>query len=130
MSAEPCVPEPELARFVHGELDADSLNRIAEHVDACEPCQDTVVMLAEQSNTFVESIRAAGEDAGEPQEHALKLGLKRMLASMRAKPKSLVSGSVSSPDGAQTSGQIGPYLVEQQLGQGGMGHVYLSLIHI
>jgi len=50
-----CVPEPELALFVQGDLDAGRLHFVAEHVDSCEPCQDTVVALAEQSNTFVET---------------------------------------------------------------------------
>ena len=139
MQIDQCVPEPQLAQFVNGELEEAELNLVAKHVDQCEPCQDTVVALAEQSNTFVETLRTAGEHAS-PHENALKLGLKRMLVSLRSSlrhvsdndqgddprgPSSIFALTGESQDGSQKSPpMLGPYEVEKQLGQGGMGHVY------
>ena len=106
MQTDNCVSEPDLARFVLGDLDAQQLRRVAAHVDDCTPCQETVVAIAEQSNTFVEAIQAAGTRAPMPQENALKLGLKRILASLRGAP---ASGDTAVSLLAGERSQIGPY---------------------
>ena len=119
-----CLPEPDLVQFVHGDLDAHRLQQIAEHVDHCDSCQDTVVALAERSDTFVDAIRKAAADKIKPQESALQLGLRRMLASLRLHPEGAVPNTGLSPVTTASNLHLGPYLVQEQLGSGGMGHVY------
>lgn len=119
MSTKQCVPKPELQRFLRGDLDEQSFAVVAAHVDTCDPCQNTVVAMSDQSDTFIAAMKSAGAVAPEGTENALKLGLERVFTSLRNKTSE--SQSKTLPDEQY---QIGPYLVKEQLGSGGMGHVY------
>ena len=133
-SMNECIASPELSEFVQGKLDPQRLDAIAAHLDACGKCQDTVIALAERSDTFVEGLRASKQSAEAPfqREIALVAGLRR-IASIAKRPASresrLDSASASasssvSPDDVGALTAIGPYRIESRLGIGGMGAVF------
>ena len=120
-----CVAQDDLAEFVRGDLEVPRLEEIAAHVDGCQQCQDTIVALAERSDTFVATLRTSGDEVAaesDPfeQEGALRHGLRRMVATLQK--------SSSAPPRLITPiarlQKIGPYQLEQQLGAGGMGTVF------
>ena len=83
-----CIPERELADLLQGKLADDRLEQVVQHVDDCSSCQDTVQMLAEQSDTFANAWQGGvAEDSGESepeyrhsQGHALSMDLRRLRA--------------------------------------------------
>ena len=119
-----CVTKPELAEFVLGKLDRERLEFIARHVDDCQPCQDTVIALAEQSDTFVNGIKPDSAEDAYDAEDALRHGLRRLLSSLKT-PLGRTAPAVSANGlNAGDADQIGPYRLNKRLGTGGMGTVY------
>lgn len=120
MNEPKCLSEQELSAFLQGRIDAIRVEQIAEHLEACGDCQATVVMLGENSDTFVEQLRSrAAPDALEA-EVACQAAVERLAdraADWRSGPAATL------PDVANLS-QIGPYRIQAELGVGGMGTVF------
>lgn len=119
-----CLTSPELSEFVQGKLEQARLDAIAAHLDQCGKCQDTVVALAEQSDTFVQGLRTSKDSSVGPfqNENALAAGLRRIVAvANRNHSDESVSAS---PEDIGSLESIGPYKIESRLGIGGMGAVY------
>ncbi|MCA9216163.1 MAG: serine/threonine protein kinase, partial [Planctomycetales bacterium] len=119
-STNNCIAEPELNDFMLGKMDEARLAEISKHIDDCDACQETVIAIAQQSDTFVKAIEVAKRPGTNDfeNENALARGLRRIVSGARpnATPEVLTE--------AFAQQQIGPYHLESRLGVGGMGAVF------
>jgi serine/threonine protein kinase len=120
-----CITREELAEFALGKLDRDRTASVASHIDRCLDCQETVVAIADQSDTFVSTMRAARDGELNPHdgENALRIGIRRVVASIHQTSDSILRASLPQEMSADIQ-TIGPYEMVGKLGTGGMGAVY------
>jgi|GEM_PF-6582025 len=113
-----CVDRLELENFLRGKIPEHRAEEIAVHVDDCETCQDTVVDLAGAEDTFVAGLKQQDDSPQQSieKENAFKHGLQRLLAGVQRSTPNDEQGAL--PE------RIGPYILQEPLGSGGMGHVY------
>ena len=114
-----CIQQPELNDFIDGKVPEARAEEIASHIDDCDVCQDTVVALSAHDDTFVAGLRDSPDRSHEAstRDPAFRYGLQRLLSSVKNKPTASVE---------PIPNQIGPYIIEQKLGDGGMGTVFLA----
>lgn len=110
-----CLSERELSAYVVGHLDPGLLAKVDHHLEDCEVCQNTVVMLAERSDTFVDDLR--NPVAVDSMELEAEGWLARQYALRAEHPVA----PAAAPE------QIGPYRIVGRVGAGGMGTVYTAV---
>lgn len=115
-----CLSEQELSEFVQGRIDELRVEQIAEHLEACDGCQATVVMLGERSDTFVDQLRTPAKPDALEAESACQVAVARLAGRATGQrsgpPVTLLDiGEIE---------QLGPYRIQGQLGVGGMGAVF------
>ncbi|MBC8353301.1 MAG: serine/threonine protein kinase [Planctomycetes bacterium] len=115
-----CLSEQELSEFVQGRSDDVLVDQIAEHLEVCDDCQATIVMLGENSDTFVEQLRSPAVPDVLEAEEACQDAVER-LADRAANWR---SGPTATLEDIEEIQQLGPYRIRGELGVGGMGTVY------
>ena len=115
-----CLSERELSEFVGGRVDAARLEQIAEHLESCGDCQATVVMLGENSDTFVEQLRSPAVPDALEVEEACRVAVERLTD----RAVDWQTGPLATLPELNRITQIGPYKIRGELGVGGMGTVY------
>ena len=119
MSELKCLSDRELSEFVEGRIEASRVEQIAEHLEGCGDCQSTVVMLGEQSDTFIQQLRLPAVPDSLETEDACQAAVER-LAAGAAETR---SGATAALPPSEIE-QVGPYHIRGQLGVGGMGTVF------
>jgi serine/threonine protein kinase/WD40 repeat protein len=156
MAAIVCPGPQELTQFILGQSSAPSAEQVAEHIEACAPCQAALRNLSAE-DTLVEAVRARETLPDGPEQESVRRLVARVRSILPDARKNLdqtidsVTPPVSHPndrtdpsvgqhsnsgvadeDGfappqeADEIGRLAGYRVLKVLGTGGMGKVYLA----
>lgn len=125
MSQHPSAAE--LSGFILGKLPPEVTDAVAEHIDHCPPCQDTVHNLESHKDTLLKGLQsppAAGDD------EACRKVVERAAAVGTTAAKPQTSAELSPRPAASTDPAVakervfGDYVVLGRIGAGGMGQVF------
>ncbi|MCA9119649.1 MAG: protein kinase [Planctomycetaceae bacterium] len=114
----------DLAGLIFGTLAEDQAEGVADHVEQCRSCEETMQELETASNDVIRTLRGPREKTQYEQESDCQ-NLLAVVAAIGHEP-SAVSRRETSPS-ADELGTIRDYQLQAKLGQGGMGTVYKAL---
>ncbi|MFP6765913.1 MAG: serine/threonine-protein kinase, partial [Planctomycetaceae bacterium] len=119
-----CPSQKQLVGYVTGGQDLHSHERIEEHVDTCSVCHETVILLDKSTeNPFVGRPGRMSPSLDQDGElHALVQ--RAMPLGSRGGPASSIGAAGGESEMLAPGTELGPYVVEEAIGAGGMGQVY------
>lgn len=135
MATRPCPLAPDYRKVLLGTAPAGDEDRLAQHLEHCEPCAAIVNNLMAEMDLATEI--SALPEALAPAEVTL---VDSVIAQLQAQPAPgpetdagshteslpLCGVRLEPPQAAEELGRLGPYRVLQLLGAGGMGVVFLA----
>jgi formylglycine-generating enzyme required for sulfatase activity/serine/threonine protein kinase len=116
-----------LTGLVYGTLAEDEADGVAEHVDQCPACEETVRGLEAKSDTYIASLRTPAAPDPYSQESDCERLISR-IEKIGQEPSFATQDAVAAGQEAVGQlGQIGQYPLLAKLAEGGMGAVYKAL---
>lgn len=124
-----CYTRDQLQDFLLGKLPDEKSGIVAQHLDHCEICEDTIVGLESASDTLVNLLRGDQDtsDSGSKDFSIEQEIAPESSPEFRRAIKRIVHFDFESDDAAtppKPIQQIGDYEIGQQIATGGMGSVY------
>jgi serine/threonine protein kinase/Leucine-rich repeat (LRR) protein len=135
-----CPSRQDLEALVQGQMPFTQVDQLAQHLEKCAACAQTISGL-KVDDTLVEVIRRQATMQGKAPDAVLKNVMER-LRLLRTQPSGQTAGTsqtggvapnvddpesydfLSAPQGPDELGRLGPYRVLKVLGAGGMGVVF------
>ncbi len=132
MSGPQCPNRQELADLVLGRCNPELLDTLAQHVEQCPACQETIAAIGDREDTLVAQIRRSPEQDPFAEEPGCQEVVERAKSLADVAGGILPSESdVPQPRPAQPEtgepanlGRLGEYQLLAELRKGGMGKVY------
>lgn len=122
LDASTCPSDDDLAAFSLGLVPAGVIERIVEHVDACDRCEAVLSRLEQSGDALVNRLRSSPRPSDFLAEPGFRLFRDRM--------QSIRPIAAEQPDAVRRHalpmglpGQLGPYELLSHIGDGGMGSV-------
>jgi len=115
----------ELSGFILGKLPPETTDAVADHVDHCPPCQDTVHDLEAHKDTLLRGLQSPPPVAVDNDAECRRI-VERAAAigAQEADVKPQATSAVSNTPAPQKDRVFGDYVVLGKIGAGGMGQVY------
>jgi serine/threonine protein kinase len=125
MNTNKCPTHQQLNQFVGGFLALDDHEKIEFHVDCCDDCQDTVVVLDEGGHTIVNQLISAIDPAESVSHPQLDSLVEQGKAVWREMSSSVKRGGDRETFAEQfpAGTEMGNYVLQETLGAGSMGCV-------